>query len=504
MRNPFQRRRADGRITGGLSTRGRRRRRTGLAALCVAGLVAAGGVVVFSGVLNWCPDDLFEHDGECVGVSDGTASFGPDFVHVEAKIREENQRIAGQRGVTIALLLPITQPPDSDRPTNNLLSVEQIRAQLEGAYTAQRVNNDEHDLKVRLVVANEGSQEQAWAPVVDQLAQQVSAPQPLVAVTGLGVSVQQTVAGAQDLSRRGIPMVGAVITADELNATDIGAYGLVRVNPGNGDQLDALAEFLPSRPELRNAMLVADSNQADFYTRDLAEGFQDKLGRWRAPDSPIMPYQGKPGSPGISTQFNNIAGRLCGSSPPDMVFYAGRAALLPDFVTQLRQRGCAKDRAVTVVTGSDASNLQVALGPPAQTDAPVSVIYTGLAEPKALADPRWNPEHHGQYRRFEEAFRNSGFPAEDLRNGWAIMQHDAILTAATATHKAVGQLLFRPGPADVLPQLYLLNDASTRVHGAGGSFNIDSTTGNAVGRRIPILELTPEGQIEVLDVHDDL
>lgn len=489
----------------GAGRRKRRRIRTS-GALALALLIAAGAGWYFAAVplFRPCNGDLTLHGGECVGVSDGTHSFGDNrLASLEARIRDENRKIAGSRAITVALLMPITLQPEGNprRPGNNLLSLEQVRAQIEGAHIAQlQANNSEQELKVRLVLANEGSHEHAWRPVVDRLKQMVHDPQPLVAVTGLGVSVQQTVDGARELSRSGIPMVGAVITADGLNSEDARIPGLTRVNPSNSDVLAALAGYLPTqRPDLRTAMLVADTNPDDFYTRNLTEDFQRQLGSYlRAAGSPTMPYQGRPGSVGITTQFENIAGRLCGDNPPDMVFYAGRAGLLPEFVTQLRQRGCARDRNVTVVTGSDASDLQVTLDPPARTDAPVSVIYGALAEPTALADPATNPDFHG-YQRFEEAFLGVGFPAEHLSNGWAIMQHDALLAVETAARNAVEQQPTLPEPGDVGSHLLLFNDATHKVNGAGGSFNLD-LAGNATNRRIPIIELTPEGNIKVLDV----
>lgn len=487
------------RITAGLSSRGRRRRRVKLIAAAVVAVVVLGALLYPIAVP--CGGDLWDDGGECVGISDGSTSFHPDFDAVTEKIHQENRRVAGQRGVTIAVLVPIPLPSERGQPPNGLLSTDQIRALLEGAHVAQVQANRGYDLKVRLVLANEGSREQAWRPVVGELEQLVDDPQPLVAVTGLGVSVQQTVDGARELAAAGIPAVGSVITADGLNTTGTGAYGLVRVNSSNDAQLAALAEFLPQhRPDLHRALVVADTNPADFYTRTLREGFERYFSAYWGGGRPSwMPYSGVPRTPGIVAQFNSIAGRLCGSNPPDVFFYAGRAILLPDFVAQLRQRGCATDRAVTVVTASDASDLQVSLGPPGPNDAPVSVVYTGLAEPKALEDPRWNPERE-VYQRFEAEFRNNGFPEADLRNGWAIMQHDAVLAAAQASRAAIGQGLHLPAPSDVLPQLYLMNDAEHVVAGAGGSFQFDPVTGDAVGRRIPILELTPEGEVEVLDV----
>lgn len=153
---------------------------------------------------------------------------------------------------------------------------------------------------------------------------------------------------------------------------------------------------------------------------------------------------------------------------------------------------------MTVLTGSDAAELQVVLPKPAPTDAPVSVVYVALADPSALGNRRWNPDWD-QYERFREGFE-ADFVQDDLRNGWAIMAHDAVLTAATAARMAIGQRETVPPPADVKAFLYLLNDESTKVKGAGGSFKID-LRGETVDRRLAVMELALDGSVRVLGVY---
>lgn len=296
-------------------------------------------------------------------------------------------------------------------------------------------------------------------------------------------------------------MVGSVISADDLNTHaarfDGPIYGLTRVSPSNSVELQVVARHLETRDDLTKAMLVVDRNSNDFYTSDLNDDFRTQLGSyWEAAGSPVMPYDGTPGTPGITTQFQEIAGRLCPADAPDMAFYAGRAALLPSFVTQLRGRGCARDRNFTVVTGSDAAGLQAALPKSKPLDAPVSVIYAGIADPAALRDQELNPDW-ASFARFENNFKTH-FDLADLQNGWAIMAHDAMLTAANAIRKANKGSAGVPTALGVRPFLYLLNDESNRVFGASGSFNINQDSGDVDGRWLPIVELRPDGTKKVL------
>jgi hypothetical protein len=160
-------------------------------------------------------------DGECVGVTDGSYVFDPALADVEAKIAAENARVAGSgHTVTVALLNLMTVNNTSP------VSLAEVVNQLEGAYTAQYRANQTNDLGdpsplIRLVLANEGSHENQWQPVVHQIEGMVGDQDPLVAVTGLGVSVKQTEDGAKDLAAHHIPMVGALTTADELNYKNI-------------------------------------------------------------------------------------------------------------------------------------------------------------------------------------------------------------------------------------------------------------------------------------------
>ncbi|MGW1895749.1 hypothetical protein ACWCP6_36705 [Streptomyces sp. NPDC002004] len=101
----------------------------------------------------------------------------------------------------------------------------------------------------------------------------------LVAVAGLGLSQQETVDAARELSKADLPMVGDLITADGLDAT--GAVdakgpinGLARVALTNTDQLEAISKELG--PAQRTAALVSTSvtpnGTKDLYTESLNRG----------------------------------------------------------------------------------------------------------------------------------------------------------------------------------------------------------------------------------------
>lgn len=478
---------------GPRDTRARQRRehrrriwRYGLA-MVTALLVLAGAVYTVQWWQTRCATGVAKEAHECVGVTDGSYVFDPALKDVEAAIKVENDRIAGQRAVTVALLMPMTTSTD-------LMSAQQIRSHLEGAYVAQREGNgDGADPKIRLVLANEGSQEQSWQPVVDQLGNMVhDDAAPLVAVTGLGVSVTETAHAARALANQGIPMVASVASADGLNRTGTTAgpggpvRGLTRVMTSNHDEVASLSRYLGADPPA--AMLVVDDNPDDLYATTLADDFKslpETKKAWEKSGSRFAPYDAAPGSSGIVNEFEDIANRLCDEKVANWVLYAGRASLLPDFISRLGAQNCANP--ITVVTGSDATGLQ---GSPAtQTGSGVSVIYSGVENPVALRDQR-NPDR-AQYQRFEQGFQAAHFASADLDAGWAIMGHDALQSAVVAIQKAVRQLPSLPSTVDVAATLHGFNDENHPIHGASGTFWFDSTTGDRAGPLPPVLDLAP-------------
>lgn len=465
-----------------------------VAAALAVGLVLVG-LPVIGGWWTGCGGELVSQRGECVGVTDLTDldddpnsfHFDRSLERVEKLIRNENLRLEGESAVTVGLLMPMSKGDGSSQ------SEQQIRAHVEGAYLAQHLaNRDENAApKIRLVLANEGGTEHAWSGVTSDLIEMKDDEQPLVAVTGMGVSVRETVWGARalwgddPLSGPRIPMIGSVITADELNKVGgqppepneriPGIPGLSRVSVSNDTEATALA----SAPRLQSIrpLIVHDTNANDFYTAGLRRDFEKHFARqWREAENPHEPYDGQ-GS-GVSSRFSAIARTLCGVNPPDTVLYSGRAVLLPGFIDELRNDTQCKNP-ITVVTGSDGSTLQDTLKPTIPGQREVRVVYAALADQSVLQDQNFTSE----FTRW--------FEKDDLNNAWAIMAHDAVKTAITAIRGATDQSGDLPPISDVVDQLGNLNSGMKWVDGAAGRFEINAKTGDPVGRTVPIMEIGP-------------
>ncbi|MFF1404975.1 hypothetical protein [Streptomyces sp. NPDC058294] len=480
-----------GRRWADLVSGGRKRLRAGLAAGTV--LVLAAAIVTWQvrvqdqesfkrqhcGTLN--PDLVTGADGECTGVtngSDGSAVFGNDLRPVMKAIGAENRDVTdGEDYVTFAFLTPLSSADA------NALTVGQYVAELEGAYTAvEEENRKDSRPKIRLLVASMGSSEQAWPHAVDQLMARKDTEH-LVAVAGLGLSQQETVDATRRLSKAGLPMIGDLITADGFDATGTvdgkgPIKGLARVALPNNDQLTAISKELG--PGARTAALVSTevtpNGTRDLYTDSLNHGFQTIAGLKKHLD-PTSDFAFDPrGGPGAI--LPTISQNFCGTNKTiDTVYYAARVKYLPDFLDTLAQRSC-HAQPITVVTGSDAAALDPKTGALHDPDAPITVVYASFPDAAQFRSPN-NPDH-GLYNTFAKDFtaphHDQQFPAQLLTSSyWAIVAHDAVLTAATALHNAAAH---GDGPTD-LPNRYAVRDEvytlrNNAIAGASGHFGIDA------------------------------
>ncbi|MER5200343.1 helix-turn-helix domain-containing protein [Streptomyces sp. NPDC002755] len=436
------------------------------------------------GTLN--PALVTEAGGECTGVTDGSERsdvFGSALEPVLTAIGAENNRAtrAGQY-VTIAFLAPLTSVGKAGKAKD--LTLDQFVGEVEGAYTAvERANTDDGPLKIRLVLANMGSGEVHWKDTVAAL----DKVQNLVAVTGMGLSQQESVDAARALSKKDIPMVADLITADGFDTT--GAIdspktaperinGLVRVTLTNAAQLKALGAELDG--DTRTAALVrtgvTPNGTRDFYTDSLYQDFRTVSGLKKHLD-PAADFLFDPRG-GADSILDTIGQNLCNAGRPiDTVYFAAREKYLPDFLQALSRRSCHR-LPITVVSGSDTA----ALDPKTLTalnqegEAPIAVLYASLPSATRLRDP--GNSDHNLYEKFLEAFtgehHGQKFPAGHATRGyWPVLAHDAVLTATTAVRNATTPTTPRPNRYAVLNHLYALTDGA--VPAATGRFGIDST-----------------------------
>ncbi|GAA5094897.1 ABC transporter substrate-binding protein [Nocardia iowensis] len=463
-----------------------------MAAVTVAVVVVATFVILDR--VKRCGDGVVRTGPykECTGVTDGRVVFAPELRSIEERIRKENDDVAGSgvAHVSIAVMLPMTLRGTGDE----IVTMEWVRHQLEGAHLGQLAANHATTWgskpRIRLLLANAGSGLAQWKSTIDELAKRRDRER-IVAVTGFGISVDNAVNAMRRLAEMRMPMVGSTLTADNLSAIP----GLLRVSPTNSAQARAGAAYL--KPDVRRALLVRDENPQDHYSLTLAEEFSKSF-----PDAthefsgPTEKYNSQ--DINVDNTFQYMLPNICHAAP-EVVYFAGRARHAMTFIKALAERGCRKDP-ITVLTGDDMSSytapddaIQTAL------DSGVSVVYTGLAHPQAWRAKQDAFNLHS-ISQFDAACQGRvcyrELSSDGLEDNFAIISHDAVVTAVQAIRQAAGAAGNVVRPEDVLQSMNRLHGA-TAVRGASGTLDFDEI-GNPVNKPIPMLRVLPGKSPEFL------
>jgi len=477
--------------------------------LVVASVVVLGAVGVV--VWQWWPDGcgVFsgmrlndKADSECIGISDGSYLFNdpskttnPDDRNVierindiEKRIETENNTVAGTgRYVKVVLLMPLTiskaRPP--------AISLRQILYSLEGNYTALYRANHSSDfgdptaMKIQLLLANQGSLQEAGPAFLDSIVKLSQLDHPMVTVIGLGSSVPNTKTAVEYLAQQGIPMVDAEASADSLTHLHL----LWNVSPSNSEYVGQLKSFLDHQNVLKSGIIVYDRNP-DLYTQSLTQDYRDQLGKSYV-KFPDQPFQGSTlnitAAPDV---FLPVVTNLCDAAnePPtslDMVFYAGRIADFGAFTDALKARTC-QQRPLTVLTGATGY---------AEADAYANTLASSnvkVVVATSSDSASWGTNEPGTppgYAAFLTAYHDRGFTDDDLLDGYAIVHHDALATAAQAIRlAALGTPTHAPTPEDVAGQFGRLNLAYT-VQAASGTLSFPPEGGRVTGQPLPLEQI---------------
>lgn len=407
----------------------------------VLGLVAAGLAgwrwQVLSGRCADGVDKVGPRD-ECVGITDGSYVFDSELRDVLGKIREQNDWVLEQNRDHVAIVYfePMTL---IDNDTTNY---ELVRHSLQGAYLSQyRANHpngkgwEGETPLVRLLPANPGSQAVHWEHVLDQIEKRRDTDR-IVAVAGLGQSLDGTRRAIDRLSELDIPMVGAIITADGFSEVE----GLARVAPTNTDEVNALVTHLAG--DTNRAMLVRDTNIEDTFAINLAERFEQRY-PYQDPDDPgrarklVTPIEEFESSNDPGNLFQGIAPEIC-FAEPDAIFFAGRFRDLKRFLQVLAERPCPDDP-MRVVTGDSIVDLAGNDDIRATLQTGITLEYLHLADHNAWstyeADKLFGSESIGIFTGDGDGHFHSVFPGESLDDGVAIMAFDAVGTAVSGVRR---------------------------------------------------------------------
>ncbi|MFF0739796.1 ABC transporter substrate-binding protein [Streptomyces sp. NPDC004111] len=477
-------------------------------------------LAVVAGALVWilrpdppvdtsCAEGVVRVEGVCVGLTDGSYHFdeknlGPLFERIKAEndtVDEESAKKGGVSHVGIVYLMSMV--PDA-KDTN---TPDSVRHELQGAYTAQMEANHTNKYgdtpKIKLLLGHLGN----GAAQADTTLEQIrlrTAPERIVAVAGLGTSTRATEGVIRRITappaEKGLQLaaVGSVLTADTLSKVP----GLVRVAPVNSDEASAAAAFLRQKENVRKRVLVVQDQRADdHYTKTLGDRFLAAL-----PPERLAAKTEKYDSSqaGVATAFKTRMSTIC-AAKPDVVYFAGRGIDLPRFLAPLKDRPCANDRPVLVISGDDASQTAQAAGfqdiKDTLRDGNVRLVYTGLAHPgswklRPTAYPGAAKPSFGEGGRFRTTFKE-----EALDDGQAIMGHDAVLTAVAGIRLVAENSVNNNGAvsgSEVI-QIWGSLHGTEAVQGASGLISLGSD-GSPERKAVPIIEIGKDGSVSTLAV----
>ncbi|MDA3642800.1 hypothetical protein LZ318_38240 [Saccharopolyspora indica] len=439
--------------------------------------------------------------GECVGISDGSHPLlqpaDANLDAVRAQILGNNRRAAElhertpQRPyVTLAYIGALTS---SSGDASGLVAK---REELAGVAVAQHAALERRGTPlVRVLLVNAGRDMRHGPEVARRLGEFADQEAPLVGVIGLDRSSTQTDETIRVLTRAGLPMVAAPLTADRA-AADFPMY--YQVAPQNRRQslvAAALVAHLAENDVLgqgafeRSARIYHSDDPTDIYSANLRQDVETAL---RAEGFAVE-------SRAFSTDGAWSAGQsACGH--PGLVYYAGRG--VPEFDLFLGGVGTSCRSDPPLLLGGHDTSRYVADRAMRERNRKIPLLYQTSAIGPASDDPLTEARlTEAEQVFYGELFRL--FPFERTaegrsRDGHAALAHDAALTMITAVQHLHGAGI-PVSPAAVWRELNNIHEGgSGTVEGATGVLDFGGTLGRNVpeDKPVAILRVDADGAVD--------
>jgi ABC-type branched-subunit amino acid transport system substrate-binding protein len=473
----------------------------------LAALAAVAAVWYVQKAPARCADGVWERGpgNECVGVSDGSYVFNPALGDVSEAIREENRKVEESGDPWVAIAYTESMTRRAGGPDANDRGPEVVRQAVQGAYLAQRELNQSGSghgstPRIKLLLANSGQGGDQWKPLTDQLIRMSrDDDEGLVAVAGFGQSLGTTKSAVEALREAEVPMVGATVAADGLSGPKPVFF---RVSSPNRDQTAIAAAYLKARqredPGYR-VDVIKDIRNDDSYNESLDQDFDRTR---RALGVRLVTEEGHSfvsGSSSTGTALASIADTVCRPERSTRaVYFAGRGRELKQFLEALTAPG--RRCELTVLTGSSAVGF---FFDPQQKGAVagdvltrwersgVTVLYTAYAHPDAAAKI-YGKGAGNPYPAFRRAFHDAHFGGDrELRNGQAMMGHDAVLCLGKAARLASGSQGDASVDAAGVRNMLLQVGKRDSLPGLSGRISFDER-GNPKNKPMALVELRPE------------
>lgn len=438
-----------------------------------------------------------------VYVTDGEHVYSDDLADVQAKIYAENQRVAeaGQDWVSI-VFADVMVPGAGDK-----INADAVRHDLQGAFLAQQAWNAPENKrwpKVRLLLADLGSDLAHWPETAAEIRERVDGPDRVVAVAGLAISTEKVREFVAEIAKSRLAIVAGAITGDQMTDSVDGTGpvpGMVRVAPTNSDLAVATLRYLdraPNLPAVPRVLEVRDQNHEDNFAITLGEAFSTAIaenpGRRYDLVRPQMVFNSTLEEAGTLLSAN--AEKVC-ELRADVVHFAGRGADLRGFLRGLASRPCAAARHLLVLGAPDIARSVTSTLWESGEQANMTVLVPGLTNPQMWQKDRGaaSGETVSRFQSCATCYETL-FPNESLADSDAALSHDAVWTAILGISEVITSQV-ESGARPALPRAPAVAQAlnQVRVDGVSGWICSFDAAHNPVNKAVPILHLDHTGAI---------
>lgn len=302
---------------------------------------------------------------ECVGLATGDVRFstylrkadneesrqlGERLGDLEDRIREENTRVLRNHSgayVTVVYAGPLSSSRANPSPVKGI-------EELTGVYLAQRVVNENHTVKMRVLPANGGADMGHQEKTAELIAGYAERDPTFVGVVGFGRDLQSSPDVTERLHLAEVPVVSGTNSASYLPKEFSNWFSLAVPDEHQAEALGHIARQLRAAGGATHALVLARDLEGsqDRYTSEQALYGAEMLERENFRMLPTQEYRVVNGAPELRLHAEHICQ---GENIPSVVYFAGRVEDVGPLMTQLSiQPGCT-NREISILTGDDLS-----------------------------------------------------------------------------------------------------------------------------------------------------
>lgn len=383
---------------------------------------------------------------ECVGVATGTVEF-PAGKEIQSLIKEANDEIGDDEHVTIVYAGPL-----SGSESQLVKGVEELR----GVYIAQRANNEESGVKVRVLVANGGEDMHAQSDMAERIAALARDDESIVGVVGMGRNMSDS-GKVQTMFRQiDLPVVSTTNSDTDMSKDHSNFFGLAATDEWQMKQLRPVAENLSAdRQKERVVVLARDPGESnDRYTQQQKYHGTKMLESLDYQVVELSDYDLHNGKPVLGTQIDQICQQ---GKVPRAIFFAGRAEDVPKLMNDIGLNPKCNNSHITLFSGDDLAKANFRARAGSLPDN-VTVYHLTLT---ALKEAWTGSLFYGRLTAAVAAAKedgkdkglglgaNTNYASEELADGQTASAHDAtqaLFTAATRGDGQTAEAMRKDGP----------------------------------------------------------